>query len=65
MNFSDFLEQCITDCIEGDGPDADLHRQARANLQAADRAQREPCNAPEKCCCDSCWTARLVKRLQP
>lgn len=49
MNFKDFLEQCITDCIEGDGPDADLHRAARA------RSQREQsCNAPE-CCCDECW----------
>lgn len=49
MDFSDFLEQCITDCIEGDGPDADLHRRARS----------QRCLTPSpSCCCDTCWYAK-------
>lgn len=55
MNFSEFLEQCITDCIEGDGPDADLHRSARAQRE-------QSCNAPE-CCCDKCWAK--LNEVQP
>lgn len=47
-----FIEQCITDCIEGNGPDADLHRLARAQKQQA--SAKQTCNAPE-CCCDKCW----------